>query len=172
MRHGNYGTNLGRTRSHRDALMRNLLTALFTHGRIRTTLPKAKALSPMADNMVTFAKQGDLQSRRLAARWIQNPPVLARLFSTIAAWYTTRQGGYTRVLKLEPRPGDNAPMAFVELVDRQPLGLIQVAIAQKKKFKKKGDKGKDSKAPKKEKEKKASGPAPAAKKAKPKTSAK
>jgi large subunit ribosomal protein L17 len=131
--------------------MRNLATALFTHGQIRTTEPKAKELSRVADEMITLAKRGGLHARRQASAFIYQEGIVTRLFSTIAPWYSQRQGGYTRVLKLGPRPGDNAPMAFVELVDRQPLGVIRVLPVQKKKFKKIG---KDKASPSKEKAKK------------------
>jgi large subunit ribosomal protein L17 len=140
MRHGNLGRKLGRTTAHRIALMRNLSTALFTHGRIRTTEPKAKELARLAAQMVTLAKRGDLHARRQVLRVIQDDAVVSRLFSTIAPWYATRQGGYTRILKLGKRPGDNADMAFIELVDRQPLGVINTPVPQKKKFKNKGAK--------------------------------
>src|SRR5262245_50950112 len=119
MRHGNAGRKLGRTSSHRKALMRNLATSLLTYGRIRTTFIKAKELQPVADHLVTLAKRGDLHARRQALSLVFNDAVVGRLFKDIAPWYQARQGGYTRVLKLEPRPGDNAPMAFIELVDRK-----------------------------------------------------
>ena len=160
MRHANFGRKLGRTTSHRIALMRNLATALFTHGRIRTTVPKAKELARVADEMVTLAKRGDLHARRQASSFIRDEAVVRRLFATIAPWYGQRQGGYTRILKLGNRPGDNAPMAFIELVDRQPLGVIQVPVPQKKKFKSKA-KEKDAEKPK---EKSKAKPAPKAQK--------
>lgn len=139
MRHGNLGRKLGRTQSHRKALMRNLATALFTHGQIRTTEPKAKELAIVAADMITLAKRGDLHARRQAAAFIYEESIVTRLFTTIAPWYAQRQGGYTRILKLGPRPGDNAAMAYIELVDRQPLGVIRRVVPQKKKFKKTGE---------------------------------
>jgi large subunit ribosomal protein L17 len=132
--------------------MRNLATALFTHGQIRTTEPKAKELSRVADEMITLAKQGGLHARRQAESFLYQESIVARLFSTIAPWYKQRQGGYTRILKLGPRPGDNAPMAYIELVDRQPLGVIRYPVAPKKKFKK-AAKGKAEAKPKKAAEK-------------------
>jgi large subunit ribosomal protein L17 len=148
MRHGNFGRKLGRSKSHRKALMRNLATALFTHGRIRTTEIKAKELSMVADHMITLAKRGDLHAQRQAITLVYDTQVISRLFKEIAPWYKDRQGGYTRILKLEPRPGDNAPMAFIELVDRKPLGVISKPVAPKKKFKKTAKVAKAPKAPK------------------------
>jgi large subunit ribosomal protein L17 len=138
MRHGNSGRKLGRSISHRKALMRSLATALFTHGRIRTTETKAKELAMVADSMITLAKRGDLHAQRQATAMVYDKAVVSRLFKDIAPWYKNRQGGYTRILKLENRPGDNAPMAFIELVDRKPLGVITAPVAPKKPFKNKG----------------------------------
>ena len=138
MRHAKFGTKLGRSMSHRKALMRNLATSLLTYGRIRTTFIKAKELQPLADHLVTLAKRGDLHARRQAISMVYDDAVVGRLFSDIAPWYKERQGGYTRIFKLEPRPGDNAPMAFIEFVDRKELGEIKVIVKPKKKFKKSG----------------------------------
>jgi large subunit ribosomal protein L17 len=138
MRHANTGRKLGRSQSHRKSLMRNLATSLLTYGRIRTTFIKAKELQRVADHLVTLAKRGDLHARRQAMTLVFNEGVVGRLFKDIAPWYKERAGGYTRVLKLEPRPGDNAPMAFIELVDAKPLGEIVVPVPPKKKFKKSG----------------------------------
>ena len=138
MRHANTGRKLSRSSSHRKSLMRNLATSLLPHGRIRTTFIKAKELSMVADRLVTLAKRGDLHARRQALTMVFNDAVIARLFTDIAPWYKERQGGYTRVLKLEPRPGDNAPMAFVEFVDRKELGALDRPPKPKKKFKKSG----------------------------------
>jgi large subunit ribosomal protein L17 len=140
MRHGNAGRKLGRSQSHRKALMRNLATALFTHGRIRTTEIKAKELAMVADRMITLAKRGDLHAQRQAVSMVYDKEVIGRLFKEIAPWYKDRMGGYTRILKLENRPGDHAPMAFIELVDRKPLGVINHPVAPKKPFKNKGKK--------------------------------
>ena len=138
MRHGNSGRNFGRTSSHRKMMGRMLATALFTHGRIRTTVPKAKELAAQAADLITLAKRGGLHARRQAEAVLLSESVTKRLFDTIAGWYKARQGGYTRILLLENRPGDNAPMAYIELVDRQPLGPIKVPVPNKKKFKNKG----------------------------------
>lgn len=118
MRHRKRGRQLGRTASHREALLRNLATSLFRHGRISTTTEKAKELRPFAERLITLAKRGDLHARRLAARRIQDREVLASLFETIGPRFAERAGGYTRVLKTGHRQGDGAEMAFIELVDR------------------------------------------------------
>ena len=94
-----------------------MATALFRHGRIETTTAKAKELRPYAERLITLAKRGDLHARRLAARRIQDHDVLGQLFADIAPKYTSRSGGYTRILKLGPRQGDAAEMALIELVD-------------------------------------------------------
>jgi large subunit ribosomal protein L17 len=169
MRHAKTGRKLGRSQSHRKALMRNLATSLLTYGRIRTTFIKAKELQPVADHLVTLAKRGDLHARRQALTLVYDDAVVSRLFKDIAPWYKERPGGYTRVLKLEPRPGDNAPMAFIEFVDRKELGEIKVPVPPKKKFKKSGA-NKPVKAPKAEKKpaEKAPKKAAAPKAAKPK----
>lgn len=97
--------------------MRNMATALFRHGRIHTTTAKAKELRPYAERLITLAKRGDLHARRLAARRVQDHEVLRQLFSDIGPKYNDRPGGYTRILKLGPRPGDAADMSLIELVD-------------------------------------------------------
>ena len=119
MRHRKSGKKLSRDASHRKALMRNLVTELFRHGRIKTTLAKAKAMRSPAEKMITLAKRGDLHARRQALGFIQSKDVVHKLFDTIAAQYAERQGGYTRIYKLGPRKGDAAPMAIVELVEEE-----------------------------------------------------
>ncbi len=118
MRHRVAHRKLGRTTPHRIALLRNLATALFDKERIRTTLPKAKELRPFAERLITLAKREDdrLHARRLAARHIQEPAVVKKLFDTIGSRFATRPGGYTRILRLGPRKGDGAEMAYLELV--------------------------------------------------------
>jgi len=118
MRHrkGNY--KLGRRSDHRQAMFRNLLTALFTHERILTTEAKAKAIRGTADEMVTLAKRESLHARRQVLSMIADTTVVGRLFDTIAARFADRSGGYTRIIRVGPRPGDAAPMVFLELVDR------------------------------------------------------
>lgn len=118
MRHRSHRYRLGRVTGHRWALMRNLLTALFRHERITTTETKAKALRPLADRMITLAKQESLHARRQVLTMVPDTEVVERLFDTIAARLSDRQGGYTRILKNGVRRGDAAPMVFLELVDR------------------------------------------------------
>ena len=118
MRHNVAHRKLGRVTPHRIALLRNLATALFERERIRTTLPKAKELRPFAEKLITLAKRDSdrLHARRQAARHIQDPKVVQKLFDTIGARFATRPGGYTRILRLGPRHGDGAEMAYLELV--------------------------------------------------------
>lgn len=106
------------TKSQRRALFSNLTNALLTHEQIKITVVRAKALRTFADNMITFAKKGDLNSRRLALAFLRDEEVVSKLFSTLAERYKSRNGGYTRVLKAGMRYGDAAPMAIIELVDR------------------------------------------------------
>jgi large subunit ribosomal protein L17 len=142
MRHAKSGRKLGRSYSHRQALMKNLATSFFTHGRLRVTLNMAKELQSVAEHMVTLAKRGDLHARRQAISMTYDDRVVSRLFSEIAPWYKERQGGYTRIMKIGPRPGDNALMAFIELVDRKPLGEIKTIVKPKAPFKNKVKKAK------------------------------
>ena len=116
MRHRKDGRQLSRTTSHRRAVLRNLTTALFEHERIETTLAKAKETRRVAERLITYAKRGDLHSRRLVARDIQDAEIVKKLFDTIAPWYATRPGGYTRVLRTRARLGDAGEMAVLELV--------------------------------------------------------
>ncbi len=118
MRHNNKGRALGRTDSHKEALLRNMATSLFQHGRIETTTAKAKELRPFAEKLITLARRGDLHARRLAARHIQDKAVLASLFSVLGPRFAERAGGYTRILKTGFRQGDGAETALIELVDR------------------------------------------------------
>lgn len=118
MRHGMKHRKLNMTRSQRRALFANLTNALLTHEQINITVPRAKELRTFADNMITFAKKGDLNSRRMALGFLRDNEVVSKLFSTLAERYKDRQGGYTRVLKAGIRYGDAAPMAIIELVDR------------------------------------------------------
>ena len=120
MRHGNGLKKLNRSSTHRTATLRNMATALFTHGRIETTAVKAKALRPVAEKLITLAKRGDLHARRLAARDIQTPEALKNLFGDVAERMRARAGGYTRILRLANRRGDNAIAALIELVDFDP----------------------------------------------------
>ena len=119
MRHGKRGRKLGRTASHRKAMLSNLATSLFQHGAVRTTLPKAKELRSVAERLITFAKRGDLHARRQVLRRIQNKVVVTKLFDEIGPSFTDRQGGYTRVLKIGPRRGDSSELCLVELVGEE-----------------------------------------------------
>lgn len=123
-------------------MFRNLVTALFKHGKIETTEAKAKELRSWADRMITLAKRGDLHARRQAAAVIQEKPVLAKLFDEIAAACKDRPGGYTRVVKLGPRRGDCAPMAIIELVDSAVKTKKTKTAAKKEKPGKKTEKKK------------------------------
>jgi len=136
MRHRNEKRPLGRTSSHRDALLRNLVTSLIDKGRITTTLEKAKELRRLADRMVTLGKQGDLAARRRAGATIRSESALKKLFSEVALWSETRPGGYTRILQLGTRPGDGATKAIIEFVDRPK------PVAEEKPGKKAGAKAK------------------------------
>jgi len=118
MRHRNQGRKLNRTASHRGALLASLAAALIKHEQIATTLPKAKELRRVTDRLITLAKRGDLHARRLAASRIRDDAMVAKLFETLGPRYAARPGGYTRVLKAGFRYGDSAPMAVIELVDR------------------------------------------------------
>ena len=111
---------LGRTSTHRQAMLANMAAALVKHEQIVTTLPKAKALRPVVEKLITLAKKGDLSSRRLAIARLRDEAMVRKLFSTLAERYNERPGGYTRVLKAGFRYGDDAPMAVIELVDRDP----------------------------------------------------
>ena len=122
MRHRRKTTKLGRTAEHRNALLANQACSLIEHGRIKTTLAKAKAVRPLAERMVTLAKRGDLHARRRALALLHNNSTrtvkaVGKLFSEIAPRSADRHGGYTRVIKLGPRPSDSAQMALIEWVD-------------------------------------------------------
>lgn len=117
MRHRNKGRLLSRTAEHRNAMLRNMASSLFRHGRIETTEAKAKELRSFAEPLITKAKRGDLHARRLVARKIGDADIVVKLFDEIGPKYAERAGGYTRVLKLGHRSGDGADLAIVELVD-------------------------------------------------------
>ena len=118
MRHRNAFRKLNRTATHRSALFASLASALIKHEQIVTTLPKAKDLRRVADRLITLAKRGDLHARRLAFARIRDEAMVAKLFDTLGPRYAERPGGYTRVMKAGFRYGDSAPMAVIELVDR------------------------------------------------------
>ena len=116
MRHGKRGRKLNRTASHRKAMLNNMATSLFTNGKVRTTVPKAKELRGVAERLISFAKRGDLHARRQVLRRIQNKVVLTKLFEEIGPSFADRGGGYTRILKLGPRRGDSSELCLIELV--------------------------------------------------------
>ncbi len=118
MRHGNAHRKLGRTQSHRRSMLANMAASLFEHEQIVTTLPKAKELRRVAERLITLGKKGDLASRRIAISRLRNEEMVKKLFDTLAPRYKTRNGGYTRVLKAGFRYGDQAPVAVIELVER------------------------------------------------------
>ncbi len=119
MRHQNAGRHLGRTSSHRKAMFKNMTVSLFLHEVIRTTLPKAKELRREAEPLITLAKRADsVANRRLAFSRLRDRDMVTKLFNTLAPRYQQRPGGYLRILKCGFRPGDKAPMAIVELMDR------------------------------------------------------
>lgn len=120
MRHGNTGRKLNRTHSHRKAMFANMATSLIKHEQIVTTLPKAKELRRVTDKLITLGKKGDLASRRRAAGQLRDERMAKKLFDILGPRYQNRNGGYTRVLKAGFRYGDAAPMAVIELVDRDP----------------------------------------------------
>ena len=118
MRHRQSGRKLNRTSSHRKSLFKNMAQALLKHEQIVTTLPKAKELKRFVEKLVTLGKKGNLHSRRLAFNQIRDKDMVSKLFDNLAKRYSERKGGYTRVLKAGFRYGDSAPMAVIELVDR------------------------------------------------------
>ena len=120
MRHGVSGRKFSRTTSHRLAMFSNMANALIKHEQIKTTLPKAKDLRPVVERLITLGKKGGLANRRLAYAHLRDNDMVTKLFTVIADRYKDRNGGYTRVLKAGFRYGDAAPMAIIELVDRDP----------------------------------------------------
>ena len=126
------GKRLGGSPSHERHILANLATALFEHGRITTTASRAKRLRPVAERLVTIAKKGDLHARRQILTTIGNKSVVHELFTEIAPRYENRNGGYTRIIKIEPRKGDNAPMAIIELVEPLAENVVREAQAAAK----------------------------------------
>src|SRR5438093_10657186 len=120
MRHHRKGKKLGRDSAHRKALYSNLAGALIEHGRIKTTLAKAKAVKPIAEQMITLGRRGDLHARRQALAYLHSNDVVTMLFSEVAPRFTDRPGGYSRIVKLGPRWGDSAEMVYHEPVDYVP----------------------------------------------------
>jgi large subunit ribosomal protein L17 len=118
MRHRKSGRHLGRTSSHRQAMFRNMAVSLFEHEVIKTTLPKAKELRRVAEPLITLSKEDSVSNRRLAFSRTRSKSIVGKLFTELGPRYSERPGGYLRILKAGFRSGDNAPMAYVELVDR------------------------------------------------------
>ncbi len=141
MRHGVAGFKLGRVTAHRWALFRNLLVALFRHERIMTTEAKAKAIRGLADQMVTLAKRDTLHARRQVLAMVPDTTVVKKLFDTIAARFSERNGGYTRIIKAGTRPGDRAPVVILELVDRPEVPKEKSKKDAKAEKKGQGEKG-------------------------------
>jgi large subunit ribosomal protein L17 len=124
------GTRLGGSPAHQKLILANLATSLFEHGRITTTEAKARMLRPYAERLITKAKKGDLHNRRLVLRVVRDKGVVHSLFEEIAPRYAERPGGYTRITKLGPRKGDNAPMAVIELVTEEYVAKAKTVRAQ------------------------------------------
>ena len=123
------GPRLASSPAHERLMLANMATSLFQHGRITTTLPKAKRLRPLAERLITFAKRGDLHSRRRVMRVIRNKSVVHVLFTQIAEQMEQREGGYTRIVKIMPRKGDNTPAAIIELVT-EPVSKKQAVVKE------------------------------------------
>lgn len=151
MRHLKTGRKLNRSASHRWALMRNLVTSLFQHERIRTTDPKAKELRGVADRVIGMGKQGTLHARRQALGIVQDESVVRKIFDTLAPRYKDRPGGYTRIVKIGWRHGDNASISLIELlpVDGAGKAKAEASSGAKKRSKRQAQKGKEETAKKK-----------------------
>mgnify|MGYP002629469335 FL=1 len=130
MRHGHGLRKLNRTSSHRLAMLQNMMNSLIEHEAIKTTLPKAKELRRVIEPMLTLAKEPTLSNKRLAFNRLRNRDNVVKLFAELGPRYKTRPGGYTRILKMGYRVGDNAPMALVELVDRPEIVETPAAAAE------------------------------------------
>ncbi|ADU65116.1 50S ribosomal protein L17 [Desulfurispirillum indicum] len=130
MRHNNGYKKLGRNSSHRKAMMRNLASSLILHGRIETTLARAKAIRPYVEKLITLGKKGDLHARRVVLSRVPNKNVVGTLFHEVAPRFNERAGGYTRIYKTGYRAGDNAPMAIIELVEGADTTELQVNQGQ------------------------------------------
>jgi large subunit ribosomal protein L17 len=120
MRHQRAGRKLGRDSAHRKALYANLTASLIEHGRIKTTVAKAKEVRPVAEEMITLGRRGDVPARRQALKFLRSQDVVHKLFSDVGPRFSDRPGGYSRIVKLGPRQGDAAEMAYLELVDYVP----------------------------------------------------
>ena len=130
MRHGKKVAKLGRDASHRKAMLANMVTSLFAHEGVRTTLVRGKELRRTAEHMITFAKRGDLHARRQVLRLIADKSIVTKLFDELGPRYRSRNGGYTRIVKMGPRRGDAAEMCLIELVDRAGAAPAETAEKQ------------------------------------------
>jgi large subunit ribosomal protein L17 len=128
MRHGNGLRKLNRTSEHRQAMLRNMCNSLLLHEAIKTTVPKAKELRRVVEPLITLAKVATLANRRLAFNRLRDRDMVTKLFNELGPRYNARPGGYTRILKMGFRVGDNAPMAFVELVDRPEVAAVEAKV--------------------------------------------
>ena len=153
MRHQKAGRKFNRTSAHRQVMFSNMASSLFKNEIIRTTLPKAKELRRVAEPLITLAKTDGVANRRLAFSRLRDSEIVAKLFDTIGPRFNARPGGYTRILHMEPRPGDNAPMALMQLVERSAPQGVESAPQDKKA--KKADKAKPEAAAKSKEDKKA-----------------
>jgi large subunit ribosomal protein L17 len=133
MRHGCAGRQFGRNSGHRKALLRMLVTALLKNEKIETTTAKAKEIRPLAEQMITLAKRGDLHARRQAQSFMQDEAVVSALFAQIGPRFASRNGGYTRIVQTRNRPGDAAPMAVIELVEREKKEAVPTKASGKDK---------------------------------------
>ena len=120
MRHNRAGKKLGRDSAHRKALYANLAAALIEHGRIKTTEAKAKSVKPVVEQMITLGRRGDVHARRQALAYLRSQDVVHKLFSEVGPRFADRPGGYSRIVRIGPRPGDSAEMVYLELVDFLP----------------------------------------------------
>jgi large subunit ribosomal protein L17 len=130
VRHQRSGKKLGRDSAHRRALYANLSASLIEHGRIKTTEAKAKAVRPIAEKMITLGRRGDLAARRQALAYLRSQEIVHKLFADVAPRFADRNGGYSRIVKLGPRSGDGAEMAYLELVDYVPPAPIVRTVAE------------------------------------------
>ncbi len=131
MRHRKHRTSLGLVSGHRRAVLANLATALLTHGKIETTQAKARAVKPYIEKLITLGKKGDLHSRRQALSKLRYRPIVDRLFGDVATAFSTRPGGYTRIIKTRFRVGDAAPMALIELVENVDVSAAEEEVSSK-----------------------------------------
>jgi large subunit ribosomal protein L17 len=130
VRHQRAGKKLGRDSAHRKALYSNLAGALIEHGRIKTTVTKAKAVKPIAEQMITLGRRGDLHARRQATAFLRSRDVVHKLFAEVAPRFKDRPGGYARIIKIGPRAGDAAEMAYLELVEEELAPKVRPAVAE------------------------------------------